>query len=894
LGKTANLSLTPDNGYIIDRVSGCGGSLSGNTYTTSSITADCTVSARFVRIFTVTATAGAGGGINPASTEVVSGSTTVLTVTPDSGYAIDRVSGCDGSLRGTTYTTGSLSADCTVNARFVRIFTVTATAGAGGGINPASTEVVSGSTTVLTITPDSGYAIDRVSGCDGSLRGTTYATGSVDADCTVNASFVRAFTVTATAGAGGSISPASTEVVSGSAIALTVMPGSGYTIDRISGCDGSLRGTTYTTGSVVADCTVNARFVRTFTVTAIAGTGGGISPASTEVISGSTTALTVTPDSGYAIGMVSGCDGSLSGMTYTTGSLSADCIVSASFVTLNAVTPAFSLIATKGFTFSWTDNPSATHYRLLENPDGNSGFTQVGSDIAQGSGTVTITVPLHKRINAQYVLQTCSSGGCVNSNTISVSGTLVDAIGYFKAANTGGGDYFGYAVSLSSDGNTLAVGAYIEASNTTGINSTPNNLAGYSGAVYVFNRVGNSWAQQAYIKPSNTQAGDQFGYAVALSGDGNTLAAGAIYEDSGTTGINSIPDEGAADAGAVYVFSRAGSVWSQQAYVKPSNTGAHDDFGHAVALSEGGDTLAVGAMYEDSSTTGIDSTPNDNSFDTGAVYVFNRAGSSWTQQAYVKASSSGLNDYFGGSVALSSDGNTLAVGAYSEDSSTTGIDSTPDDGAADAGAAYVFSRTAGTWSQQAYVKASNTEGGDNFGESIALSGDGDTLAVGAALEDSSTTGIDSVPDEGADGAGATYVFSRTAETWSQQAYIKASNTESGDNFGGSVALSSDGDTLAVGAALEDSSTSGLGSTPDEGATDAGAAYVFSRAAGTWSQQAYVKASNAGGSDFFGQTLSLSADGGTLAVGAHQEDSSTTGINSTPDEGSGNAGAAYLY
>ncbi|MEJ2404988.1 MAG: hypothetical protein P8171_11975, partial [Candidatus Thiodiazotropha sp.] len=604
--------------------------------------------------------------------------------------------------------------------------------------------------------------------------------------------------------------------------------------------------------------------------------------------------LTLTPDSGYAIDSVSGCGGSLSGSTYTTGSITADCAVNARFIALNAVTPTFSLSANKGFTFTWTDNPSATHYRLLENPDGSSGFSQVGSDIAQGTGTVTITVSLYNRINAQYILQTCNVSDCVDSGTVSVSGTLVDAIGYFKASNTGGGDYFGYAVSLSSDGSTLAVGAYAEGSSTMGINSTPDDWAGYAGAVYVFSRTGSTWTQQAYIKASNSQWLDEFGYAVALSGDGDTLAVGAIYEDSSTTGINSTPDEGATDAGAVYVFSRMGGVWSEQAYVKPSNMGAHDDFGHAVALSGDGNTMAVGAIYEDSSTTGIDSTPNDGSYDTGAVYVFDRTAGSWSQQAYIKASNTGFMDYFGRSVALSSNGDTLAVGAYLEDSSTTGIDSTPDEGAYDAGAAYVFSRTAGSWSQQAYIKASNTGVGDNFGWSVALSDDGDTLAVGAYLEDSSTTGIDTTPDEGATDAGAAYVFSRMAGSWSQQAYMKASNTGAGDNFGGSVALSGDGNTLAVGAGMEDSGTTGVNSTPDEGASDAGAVYVYSLTGGAWFQQAYVKAANTGAGDFFGQSLDLNTDGNTLAVGANQEDSSTTGINSTPDDLAGDAGAAYLY
>jgi O-antigen ligase len=123
-----------------------------------------------------------------------------------------------------------------------------------------------------------------------------------------------------------------------------------------------------------------------------------------------------------------------------------------------------------------------------------------------------------------------------------------------KAANTGAFDFFGYAVSLSADGNTLAVGAYGEASSTTGINSTPNESASYAGAVYVFTRSGSTWAQQAYVKASNTGGYDYFGTSVSLSADGNTLAVGAYREDSSTTGINSTPNELASQSGAVYLY----------------------------------------------------------------------------------------------------------------------------------------------------------------------------------------------------------------------------------------------------------------------------------------------------------------------------------------------------
>jgi hypothetical protein len=125
-------------------------------------------------------------------------------------------------------------------------------------------------------------------------------------------------------------------------------------------------------------------------------------------------------------------------------------------------------------------------------------------------------------------------------------------------------------------------------------------------------------AQQAYLKASNTGAGDGFGWSAAVSGD--TVVIGSPLEDSSTTGVNSGSNESATDAGAAYVFVRSGTTWSQQAYLKASNTGAGDDFGISVAVS--GDTVVVGAELEDSSTTGVNSTPNESATDAGAAYVF--------------------------------------------------------------------------------------------------------------------------------------------------------------------------------------------------------------------------------------------------------------------------------
>jgi hypothetical protein len=408
---------------------------------------------------------------------------------------------------------------------------------------------------------------------------------------------------------------------------------------------------------------------------------------------------------------------------------------------------------------------------------------------------------------------------------------------YIKASNADGGDAFGSAVSLSNDGSTLAVGAPGESSDTNvsaGGDQTDNSASG-AGAVYVFTRSGTTWSQQEYIKAHNSDAYDNFGISVALSGDGATLAVGATGEASSARGFGGDPFnnndnlDGAPGSGAVYVFTRSGTTWSLQEYIKASNSESGDDFGISLDLSDDGSTLAVGASGEDSNATGVGGLQDNGAGSSGAVYVFVRAGTAWTQQAYVKASNTGVSDYFGTSVALSGDGATLAVGAKGEASNATGVDSSQSDNSMNqAGAVYVLTRSGTTWSQQAYVKASNTEASDSFGDQVALSTDGSTLLVGARWEDSNATDIGGdQTDNSAASAGAMYVFTRTGTTWTQQAYLKASNTGAGDYFGEHAALSGDGSTLAAGAQLEDSNATDIGGNgADNSAGDAGAVYVF--------------------------------------------------------------------
>jgi drug/metabolite transporter superfamily protein YnfA len=448
---------------------------------------------------------------------------------------------------------------------------------------------------------------------------------------------------------------------------------------------------------------------------------------------------------------------------------------------------------------------------------------------------------------------------------------------YLKASNTDQSDWFGDAVAIS--GNTLVVGVQYEDSDGS---SQDDNSDSDAGAVYVFVRNGNSWSQQAYLKASNIPESDRFGISVAISGD--TLVVGAPQEWSDATGVNGERTNSAEFSGAAYVFVRSGETWSQQAYLKASNTGEGDQFGVSVAISD--DTVVVGAYGEKSNATGVDGDQLDDSLTyAGAAYVFNRVEETWSQQAYLKASNTGVWDWFGETVAI--DGNTIVVGASRERSNGR---SELDDSLIDAGAAYVFFRSGETWSQQAYLKAKpfSLDRYDNFGKSVAISND--TIVVGTPGEDSNGTfeGDDSAPD-----AGSAYVFVRSDGNWSIQAWLKASNISKLDLFGGSVSVS--GNTIVVGATGEDSDDIGVGEdgTHNFYAPDSGAAYIFERNNTIWDHTAYVKASNTDADDAFGSAVAVSGIG--VAIAAVKESSGATGVNGDQTNNDVSAsGAVYVF
>jgi hypothetical protein len=458
---------------------------------------------------------------------------------------------------------------------------------------------------------------------------------------------------------------------------------------------------------------------------------------------------------------------------------------------------------------------------------------------------------------------------------------------YIKASNTAHGDSFGYSVAVSQ--NTMVIGAYFEDSSATGINGNQsNNTAPTSGAVYVFIRDGESWIQEAYIKASNTNAGDYFGYSVAI--DGDTLLVGAVGEDSAAMGINGDESSNSlSQSGAVYVFTRTAGVWSQEAYIKASNTGSNDYFGYRVAIN--GNQAIVAAMLEDSDGMGVNGVQaNNNSPDSGAAYLFVRSGTDWTQEAYLKAFNTETGDYFGSDVAI--EGNWILVGAQGESSGSTGLDGDQSDNSLSmSGAAYLYEKINGQWINKHYLKASNTGAGDAFGYAVAFSES--RLVIGANNEDGDGSGVNPAENDLSRNSGAAYVYELLNGVWGFTTYLKAHSNDRDASFGIDVDVA--GSTLVVGSYFEDSGATGINGNPaNDDALDSGAAYTYYlNSQGNWETKDYIKASNTDAGDNFAEKVALTLT--TLIVGADKEQSAAIGIGGDESDNSTiDAGAAYVF
>ncbi len=365
-----------------------------------------------------------------------------------------------------------------------------------------------------------------------------------------------------------------------------------------------------------------------------------------------------------------------------------------------------------------------------------------------------------------------------------------------------------YGVATAVDGDTLVVGA----------NSHEGGRA-WAGAVYVFTRQGDNWVLQAKLTADRPAVGQFFGWTVDLSG--NTLVVGAPGDRQ--NGIQ---------AGAAYVFTRSGSTWSQQAQLVGLDTAAYDEFAVDVAIE--GDTIAIGAYLND-----------QNGNDAGAAYIFTRNGTTWSQQAKIVPNDPAANAWFGSELAL--DNETLAVSAIYG-------------GPAGKGAAYLFTRSGTSWSQQAKVSASDGTAGDTFGFALALQGD--TLVASATAYQS-----------GSGFPGAVYLFERQGSTWSEQQKLAPADVGDDTTFGFGASVAIDGDTILVGADGDDAM-----------AVDAGSVYPYQWDGSSWTQQQKLYSLDPQAGEAFGTHVSL--HGATYVIGANSEK-----FSPVPD---GAPGAAYVF
>ncbi len=348
---------------------------------------------------------------------------------------------------------------------------------------------------------------------------------------------------------------------------------------------------------------------------------------------------------------------------------------------------------------------------------------------------------------------------------------------------------------------------------------------------------------------SDGAADDEFGISIAV--DGDIAVVGARQDDTRN--------------GSAYVFTKVSGVWKQVAKLTADDGAANDEFGYSVAVD--GDTIVVGAHQNDADT-------NDN--DEGAAYIFTKPALGWGDWSNLDtdgkaalttkltAFGAAAEDEFGISVAV--DGNTVLVGAHQDD-----------DNGDNSGAAYIFTRFRGVWGnapvsgnhrvETAKLVAAGAAADDEFGISVAL--DGDTAVIGARQDDTRN--------------GSAYVFTKVSGVWSQKAKLIASDGAADDEFGISVAV--DGDTIVVGAHQENANDDDDDTNND--VSDSGAAYVFAKVSGVWSQKAKLLASDGAANDEFG--ISVAVDGDTIIVGANLTNHIDSGGNAVNDSGS-----AYVF
>jgi hypothetical protein len=413
------------------------------------------------------------------------------------------------------------------------------------------------------------------------------------------------------------------------------------------------------------------------------------------------------------------------------------------------------------------------------------------------------------------------------------------------ASDRGAGDQFGINISISGD--RAVVGAYFEDEDISGGNPLVD-----AGSVYIFELNGGVWSETAKLVASDRGAGDYFGFRVDISGD--RVIVGAYLEEEDASGSATL-----AGAGSAYIFELNGSVWSETVKLVAADRDINDRFGFSVSIS--GDRAVVGAYQEDEDASG----GNPEIF-AGSAYIFELSGGIWSETTKLVASDRGTEDRFGRAVSI--DGDKVIVGAHYGDEDVSG-------GAylLNAGSAYIFEFSGGTWVETAKLVASDRGQGDTFGSSVSISGG--KVIIGADLEDEDVSGGASLAD-----AGSAYIFELNGGVWSETVKLVAADRDINDRFGFSVSIS--GDRAVVGSYQDDEDVLG-----GDSLYNAGSAYIFEFSGGVWSQTTKLVASDRSGGDNFGIDVSISGD--RVIIGARTEDEDVSGGSTLQ-----NAGSAYIF
>jgi len=526
------------------------------------------------------------------------------------------------------------------------------------------------------------------------------------------------------------------------------------------------------------------------------------------------------------------------------------------------ISPSFLTITASEFTVVGVDTHLSTDWEIAFDED----FVFIKASSYDDTVNLTTWSLEDMDWNTRYYVRaryhgTNKGAGEWSASSNFMTNSLWGQTGVIYSSDTVTTDQFGDSVALNTDGTYAIVGA-----------NASDTKATDGGCAYIFTRSGKVWTQAAKLTAGDGAKTDSFGYSCALNGDATIAMVGAQGQDTKAT-----------DAGAVYVYTRSGTTWTQLTKLMASDGAAGDNFGSSIAMNYAGDLAIIGAPAHD-----------DNASNSGSIYVFSRSGTTWTQQQKKQPSSPSANAYFGTGCALNKEGTYAIVAGSgivygfsisgttwtqvttfaSSDTTSGGLGSScsmNEDATVavigaqsssakgtNSGSVYVFTRAGNTWIEQQRINPIQELAGDHAGVA-AISGNGTIIIIGSYADDDKVT----------DG-GCVYTYTLASKDYPKEFFyrINASDGAASDAFGVACALNNTGDYALIGANSDD----------DKG-TDSGSAYVFVRSGGVWTQQQKLYASDAAAGDNFGVSVGLNSDATIALIGAHTDNDTATGSGS---------------